>query len=546
MPRTPVIIELTPTRLSAAIATRAGVERLQSTALDQSKWTHAWDHGLRSLDAPLTALLDSIGVRSARAALLYTSPSAAMDVVGAPGRRSGAREAARLALAEAACFDLLSNPACVIDLGDDASGDPPLHHALGAADRAEAPATLIDWLERCGVQAQRVLPGEAAAIVDVATRAFANATRAPEAWVRIGEHATSLAVGVEGRLLLVRTIEVGLSAIADPLTRLFAGADREEPPRRAALRFLFEHGVPDARDIIDAQRAIHGADVLPVIQPVLQRLFVEIKQSLRFGLSREDHQAVSLQVTGPGALVPRLADLLAEHTERFVGVAAPALAQPAAEAPENACALPADVAPPYPDLNLVPQARLEATAVRATRRALIGGGVAAALLIGAETMTHLRAATDAERQLQSMQASLRQASHLETTRERLGAYRAALRTTEASIGERLGRRTAWSAWLRDATRRIPEGVRFTHVHAGAQGGEPIVTLRGHAREGEGADASRTISAFARALEASPLTTQVTLGATQRVRTPSGDARQFEITVSLLGVPVGLLTEGGTE
>ena len=473
MRRTPVILELTPTRLTCARITGGAVRELRSVTLDQSRWTHAWEHELRPLDAPLVGLFESMDISRPRVTLLYTAPQVAMDVVGAPGRPAGAREAARLAIAEAASFDLLTNPACVADLGRDAAGDPPLAHAIGVADRAESPTMLIDWLERSGAVAQQVFPGEAAAIAHVATRAFANTTSVPEAWVRIGEHATSIAVGVDGRLRLVRTIEVGLATITEPLSRLFAAGEQAEHPRRAALRFLFERGVPDARDLIDAQRGLHGADVLPAIQPVLQRLFVEIKQSLRFGLTREEHQAVGIKIVGPGALVPRISDMLAEHTERFVTAEPASLSTPAAEAPDDACSVFADIAPPFPALNLLPQTRLEAAAVRATRRALIGGGVAAAVFVSAEAALHLQAATGAEQQLRSMKPSLRQAENLETTRERLAKHRVALAKTESSIDERLARRAPWGAWMLDSARRAPEGVRLTHIQTATRSGDGL-------------------------------------------------------------------------
>lgn len=544
MRRTPIMLELTPTRLTGARVVGGRLRDLRSAALDQSRWTHSWEHGLRALDAPLVGLLEALGATRPSVTLLYSSPQIAMDVVGAPGRASSAREAARLAVAEGASFDLLTNPAGVADLGCDASGDPALAHAIGVADREESPALLIDWIERNGGAARRLFPVEAAAIAHVARRALANTTSVPEAWVRIGEHATSLAVGVEGRLLQVRTIEVGLVTITEPLSRMFAGAESAESPRRAALRFLFTRGVPEARETIDEARGLHGADVLPSIQPVLQRLFVEIKQSLRFGLSREDHQAVGLKIVGPGAHVPRLADMLAEHTERFVVAEPGLLATPAPDAPEDACSVFADAPPPWPDLNLLPQSRLEDAAVGATRRALIGGAIAAALLIGAESALHFGAAKAAETQLRSMKASLQQAGRLETTLERLNKFDRALASTEARIDERLGRLTPWSAWLLDAARRTPPGVRITHVQADVRTGSPTAMIRGHAEEAsaDGAPASERIAAFARALEASALVERVALGATQRMRTPSGDARQFEVTVTLVGVPASAMTE----
>ena len=91
----------------------------------------------------------------------------------------------------------------------------------------------------------------------------------------------------------------------------------------------------------------------------------------------------------------------------------------------------------------------------------------------------------------------------------------------------------------DSARRAPEGVRLTHIQTATRSGDMVATLRGHATETDDRNASAAISAYARSLEESPFVKGVTLGATQRIRTPSGEARQFEITVSLVGLPRSL-------
>ena len=55
------------------------------------------------------------------------------------------------------------------------------------------------------------------------------------------------------------------------------------------------------------------------LQPIdLQRYIIELRQSLRFGLSDEERADINLTITGPGASLPGLAELLARELDVLV------------------------------------------------------------------------------------------------------------------------------------------------------------------------------------------------------------------------------------
>ena len=60
------------------------------------------------------------------------------------------------------------------------------------------------------------------------------------------------------------------------------------------------------RRLIGEGYGLAGTQVVPLLQPVLQRFIVELRQSLRFGLNDNDRANLSLFITGPGSAVKGL------------------------------------------------------------------------------------------------------------------------------------------------------------------------------------------------------------------------------------------------
>ena len=209
--------------------------------------------------------------------------------------------------------------------------------------------------------------------------------------VWFGEHSTQLAVGCPGRLLLVRTIATGLENLAVRLCRPLRarwgcrGVAAHHPrARQRAGSSLLSAGVPAPHAPIPAYPTLVGSSLLPHLQPVLQRLTIEIKQSLRFGVAEEDRSKVVLRVAGPGAAVPGLCEAIAR--------AAGFPYEPDAELERSADALDSSTggliaarACPSLVLALAPAEVRSARHTRRSRRALLVGAGLALAFIGYET-----------------------------------------------------------------------------------------------------------------------------------------------------------------
>ena len=523
-----VILELTPTRMTASVMSGAVVRRSKSVDLDAAQWEQAWKERLTPLDAPLAALLAAMGAQRARLCVLYDTPSAAVDLVSLPVTGRAAIDAARLAIADSISCDPDAAPVSSVVLCRDSVGAPPLTHTLACADQDEPLETLYAWVERSGARVRSAAPGDAMVVAAMTRLALGDTADVHTAHVFIGEHATTIGVGHAGRLAFVRTVEVGVAALWEPLARLYKG---EEHARSLACALLAETGVPSPGEVLDRERGILADDALPAIQPVLQRLFIELKQSIRFGLSREDAARASIVVHGPGACIPHLAEGVAEQVGlRYTPPPAPTGAN------RLDFSMLAHLPGPAPALDLVPIHRQDRRTGAALRRGLIGGTVAASLFLLAEGGLAWQAARTSEAQLRTMKASLTQAERLTTTNDTLDSMRAALDAARARLDTRMRTRPAWGAWLHDFAQATPERVRITGVVGELREGAPVVVLRGHAGASAGEDAAGAIRAFVNALEAGPLVERVDLGSTSRIRTPLGDAQRFELTLTLVSPP----------
>ncbi len=101
-----------------------------------------------------------------------------------------------------------------------------------------------------------------------------------------------LAVGRPGRLAFVRSIGVGTESFADALVRPLRARAAETAPvsldRESVRSVLRQVGIPSPDALIPGHPELTGASLLPVLHPVIQRLALEIKQSVRFGVEDAD------------------------------------------------------------------------------------------------------------------------------------------------------------------------------------------------------------------------------------------------------------------
>lgn len=510
--------------------------------LDPEAWDIAWKAGLATLDEPLKRCLAGVPEHPTNTAVLYIGPDTYNEVFSCPSQGREAHAAAMLALADQLPYVPSEGPHGVWVVGRDQQGLPIQTHMLLAAERAGAAEAITDWLSRAGLTPGAQVPLEAAQIARLIERTLQLPTDGVHVAVWIGSHRSSLAVIVNGRLAVSRRIELGIENLvaaliaADDTNDARSTDDTLTPDR--ARELLCARGISDADDTIDRGRGLKGRHVLPVLQPVLQRFTVAIKQSLRFGVEEKDRHTGGLVVLGPGSGIARLGEILAQQTELTPAT----FDQPASDMTDLGVAL---AATPR-RLNLLPESVAGQRRRTGVRRALLAGAAAALAVCGVDAAMTVRSINAAQDQFAALRAQVEETQLRLEQRDALAAESVAIDRTLRGVDLAVGIEPRWGAWLLELAVLTPPTVRLVDV--GLSGGAPTtgagkkateasgarVRLVGYlfAERGDDSTGVLDVASFTNALERSPMVQSVSLGETRRTVVDRCDALQFTVTVSL--------------
>lgn len=453
----------------------------------------------------------------------------------ASGGAGAAIQAATLALESAADFALDQSPSCVLPITKDAAGGGGTRtgaqvHLVGWAVEQETLAAIVGLVQGAGLMFDGLIANDVLRASHALQGAAALKTSPGQtvAQLHLDMDGGLLTGTRDARLPLVRPVTIGLEALVDALVRPIRTFDEATPSltltRAQAEQLLFSVGIPTPDATFEIGRTIRGSAVLPALQPALQRLGVEVKQSLRFGLDDAARAAAVFRLSGPAAEIPRLQDVLAG----LVGIplSADTRSATATSVPE------ALVRSPLLSHALMPvehQERVFRTRVR--RSALVGAAIAVAWttfdaistrsLLNA-TQLHLdalsHAARESGRTLESQQSALE--------------ARAAMAQLSDRIDRTLSAGTDWSAYLTHVARVVPNEIKLRHVHGEADQDGPTVSLTGSLNWSDDRRSSEIIGGFIDRLGQSPVVRGLRLASTSKSPGEKGMTQNFEIIVRL--------------
>lgn len=545
MPKTRVVIELSPSRLQATQVRGREAVRTVYERIRIPDYAETWPAALDVLQPRLAAMIKDLGVRQAPSTLLYFSPTATAGVFSCPERAgtAGARAAARLALAESADLALDSSPHALDHLSTDrraADGQPAHIHTLGIADTETTSQALAEWLVRAGTSPAELIPADVPGLVTAVDTALGQSGDDRVAVVLfVGEHSSVLTAASAGRLRFVRQIGIGAASLTDALAREIRPAGQDHPPvtldPATASALLLSQGIPRRDQEIDPGRGLTGDAVLPLLQPVLQRCIVEIKQSLRFGLDERERTRARLLGTGPGASIPRLVEVIG--AQAGMQVESPEAA-PRVLSDELCGATSAWLAMRPLAVNALPRGLDRQLSTRRLIRATWAGvGVGCALLAVDAYRTH-QLSGSAQRSVAELRARLAASAQATSIQNNLVATSAALAAARERVAARLNGGTRWDAALAVMADRTPPSIRLQQIQMFSEGTKPVCRIIGHAPLTGNGDTSAPLKAYLDALSSSPIISSCRLGATQRATGPDGPIQNFEMTLWLVELAPG--------
>jgi len=447
-----------------------------------------------------------------------------------------------LSLANVVSFNLDQNPTGLFELARD-RGAEAQRHTLATADADEMSRVIIELVESAGLIAECIVPSEAVMMIAAVRKAQSNAKSGNvSAVLWMGEESSILAAVDSEKVRFVRPISLGAESIVEALTRPITLRDRSETSitldRDAARTMLATTGIPDRESIIDSATGLTGASVLPLLQPVLQRLTIEIKQSMRFGLGDADRTRIQLSLLGAGSTIPGLESLLAQQT----------LPQNT-EAPVASRQITAANSPVYLSsehgqirayasyaagaINLVPAHLAERTDFCSTRRLLYAGLALCGAIVTVEGAFSWLELQDLSR-TQSVATTSSSASI--DDRELMESAIESLESLESRMARSAMPSPAWGPLVSSVMQAAPNAMKLNYFDIRLEDGRATATIAGRIDGPESAEASAMLKSFVQELSSLPLISSVQLRQTQRLRHESRDIQQFEIATPLVLLP----------
>lgn len=543
MARRHALLDISASRLELSVFNGSDSESVHAQRINLTDLGENWPGCLESLSGQLAALVTSASASGLETTVLFQAPSSAVVVTPVPAEAGKAQglQAAMLALGDAANRPLSDGPHDLDRIWTDPeseSPDPRQAHYLGIADSEGSASALTRFVRASGLDPVSLVPSEApgvAAAVDAAIER-SQARKGTVIGLYIGEHISTLAAAIDGRLKFVRRLGAGTEMLVEALAKEVRTTNSEPIilDRTQAAQSLFLNGIPVRGNVFDQARSIHADSVLPLIQPVLQRCTVEIKQSLRFGLEEKDRADAALVGLGAGASIGRLLKVIAEQC----GLSCDQGEVPAGEPPSSTAggAIRTWVNGRTLSLGFVPGfLGAEQTVKRVRRGMLIGFGVAAAF-VGYSAVTVRMDMTEQRKGVDAARANLAAAQPLTEVQTRMMAAQLGVTNAKQRIASRLATATAWDGAMFALSQCTPSTVKISECVMLFDHGKPVCRITGQMPMPAAGDANAVLRSFLDALNGVPLVKSTRLGTTQRIDTDRGPIQSFEMNITLHELP----------
>lgn len=292
--------------------------------------TGGWGRRAQDLDSArvvecLRAEVERRGWRGMPAAcLLSGSATSTQSFLFPPMPAEDLEQAIALKLRETLHFDLEDAYVDHIRLREQDSGDGSPALTLVAAARTDAVLHGVSALRQAGLRP---------VAVGAAAESLANLSQCTSLWnseqasihVDLGSNASILNLFEGNQLRFSREIDVGAEAFTRALMRpILTAAGPVQLSYEEAEELRAEHGYPLERDTGAYPHGIQPADVLPLIEPVAQRIAGEIRRSIDYLRGLLDRPAVdSVVLSGSGGTMRNLDRFLANQLDTPVSCGDP-------------------------------------------------------------------------------------------------------------------------------------------------------------------------------------------------------------------------------
>lgn len=548
-----VVIELLPTSVTIAHLDGARVVAFRQLDVRFPTEPAEWVKELARFATPVGECIREFNAKGLPATVLYRSPTQAVDLVSlALGSRSEACAAAKLGIFDAVQYSPTSAVCEAVVVGRDRTrgdGQSRQYHIVVAADREDIANAIVQLVEAAGLRFACATPCDAIVLAKLAESSLQCAANTGNeiATLYIGDYNSHFLYASNGSLCFSRKVNLGVRSMAEVLARPFRCERRSGAGNSAvddsmvrlseceALAILHKHGLVNRTAKVHEELGLHCYDLLPLIQPMLQRSIVELRQSLRFGVPDEAREGITITCTGPGSSVPGLAELIA--TEIEVSVVRDGANDTGDNTESGAVDSPlhfdASDAKFCEEMNLQPVPMAQSRRVSRLKRWMWTGAAAAIAVIAFDAVRFTARAAEARRTADALTSRAASDEALRATAKRLMTSMEHMKQLDQLIEQEIGARVDFRAALHELSRITPRSVRYTNVSFRRSQGVMTGSLSGFAVQASNELQSTELRSLVEALRESPLFANVVLGSVQFTSLGDRSGEQFETSLHAL-------------
>ena len=536
-----VAVALLPDRIDVVVRRRNLVVAARRIPITLGLDPNTWAKSVREASDDLHDVVVELGVERVPTAVVYTSPTQAVDLVSLKlDSPSQARAAAILG-----CMETIPYPfdAAVVEaavIGRDRTEDNAQIHVVVAADRKDVTGAIVEMTEAAGLEFQSTTPIAATIIARLAGRALRNLPT-ERGWLYVGDHGSFFVVGGRGILRFGRAITIGLETLVESLTRPIRSSGTAEPielDAREAREILYRRGIGGADEVVRDDPRLTMSQLAPLVQPVLQRFVVELRQSIRFGVPETERDSVMLIVTGPGSAVPGFAALLGRELALPVSLDSRYTAyeydSPASAGSEGNLAVANRRF--LMQMNLQPQEITQRRDTRRLRRWLWTGVAAALAIIALDTLWLQVRVGELREQEAGLAHETAGLESLHDTQARLAAAVQAMDGLRGTIAQQIGTHVDFRAVFHELSRLTPQSIQLTTLSFRRSKDQMIGIAGGYAAASQDADGQTELEAFIEALKLSPIIDNVELVNVQIASLGGTTGERFEAGFQAIAIP----------
>ena len=508
-----------------------------------------WCKGLHAAQELFARAVKELGALKASAVVLYRSPTQAVDLASVEVRSAEqAEEAASLDCLGGLSYSMDNAAVAARMVARDLAGESRKTHVVVAADRHDVLSAIAALIEGAGLKLQFVTPIDAAITALITSQGMHKAGPL-QSWLYIGQQSSFFLIVGEGRVHFGRSLSLGLDTLARTLTRSIRVRGREEPIEldfETAASIIHRVGVPRGEQVVYEPLGLTGTQLRPIVQPVLQRYVVELRQSMRFALPDVDLNGVPMVLLGPGASLAGFDELLeielGIRPQRAAGEMLHDRATPGAPGSELHDALQDHAV--LKGLTVLPPELEGKRRTAELRRCLWAGSAAALLFVAVDAVRLSDQVSQASQHAESLVGQASEDQALETTRLKLTNASAALQVLEDDIQHELATCVSFRAAMQEVAKLTPESVRLTNMTFSTREGQSVCALRGYAVKSSrsaaagSAGSESELKSFIEHLQASPLVEKVVLLNVERGELGGNAAESFQASIDLVSIPPG--------